>query len=122
MLVSLLHHFKNELEPEFGNIASHDDVLTTYVICIFMYSPGFFLLCSFPPNLATKINAATPLKILNILDSTLYHVFIAASPRCLAAAGRSDDLGAIVRIIDKAQKVSTNQVQHFPYCIQQKPS
>ena len=62
--------------------------------------------CSYPSNLATKINAATPLKVFNILDSTLYHVFIAASPMSLTAAGRLDDLTAIVRIIDKAEKVS----------------
>jgi hypothetical protein len=70
--------------------------------------------CSYPSNLATKINAATPLKVFNILDSTLYHVFIAASPMSLTAAGRLDDLTAIVRIIDKAEKVSKIS-SFFPY-------
>ena len=55
--------------------------------------------------MATKVNENAPLKIYNNFDNTLYDVFIAASPVSLTAAGRTDDLTAILRIIDKAEKV-----------------
>ena len=44
------------------------------------------------------------MRIYNNLDNTLYDIFIAASPKSLIANGRTDDLTAILKIIDKAEK------------------
>ena len=56
------------------------------------------------PEWFTSININSPLKIYNNFDNTLYDIFIASSPKSLIANGRTDDLTAILKIIDKAEK------------------
>ena len=65
-----------------------------------------YLLSSYPREMATSINVNSPLRIYNNFDNTLYDIFIAASPVSLTADGRTDDLTAILKIIDKAEMVN----------------
>ena len=58
----------------------------------------------YPSEWFTSININSPLRIYNNFDNTLYDIFIAASPKSLTANGRTDDLTAILQIIDKAEK------------------
>ena len=60
---------------------------------------------SYPTDWATSINMNTPLTVFNNYDSTFYNIFIGASPRSMVAHGRSDDLDAIIHVIETAEKV-----------------
>ena len=55
-------------------------------------------------SLATKINMENPTLILNQKDFTVYKVFIGSAPNSLSANGRTDDLSAILKLIDEAEK------------------
>jgi phospholipase D3/4 len=58
----------------------------------------------FPKHLSTNYNAKTPLKIYNPSDETVYKVYLGSSPHRLCADGRTDDLTAILSLIDSAEK------------------
>jgi len=58
----------------------------------------------FPTELTTQFNFRKPLRILNQLDGTTYKVVIGSSPKGLCTEGRSDDLSAILHVIDSAKK------------------
>ena len=68
---------------------------------------------SYPTDWATSINMNTPLTVFNNYDSTFYNVFIGASPRSMVAHGRSDDLDAIIHVIENAEKVFTFKSYHI---------
>ena len=59
---------------------------------------------TYPKDLATRLNAHSPIKILNTFDSTVYKVFIGSSPKPLNADGRTDDLTAILGLINSASE------------------
>ena len=54
--------------------------------------------------MSTNYNAKTPLKVYNPSDETVYKVYLGSSPRRLCADGRTDDLTAIISLIDSAEK------------------
>ena len=55
-------------------------------------------------SLSTKINLERPALILNQKDLTVYKVFIGSAPKSLNAEGRTDDLNAILHLIDQAEE------------------
>ena len=54
--------------------------------------------------MSASYNAKTPLKIYNPRDETVYKVYLGSSPHRLCASGRTDDLSAILHLIDAADK------------------
>lgn len=56
----------------------------------------------YPRGLESKINLKHPLRILNSHDGTIYNVFLGSSPLTLCADGRTDDLSAILHVINSA--------------------
>ena len=55
-------------------------------------------------DLGTSINVKHPIRIFNQLDGWIYKVYLGSSPPVLCADGRTDDLTAILSVIDNAQK------------------
>jgi len=58
----------------------------------------------FPAELTTQFDLKNPFRIFNQLDGTTYRVVIGSSPKRLCTEGRSDDLSAILHVIDSAKK------------------
>ena len=63
--------------------------------------------------LSTKINLKRPALILNQKDLTVYKVFIGSAPKSLNADGRTDDLTAILYLIDQAEEFIYIEVNEY---------
>ncbi|NWS49994.1 PLD3 Phospholipase, partial [Probosciger aterrimus] len=63
--------------------------------------PGASIPVPWPANYSTSFNAETPLELQ--LNGTAAAVYFSSSPPALCAAGRSQDLGALLNVIDAAE-------------------